>query len=281
MAIVDIPSLGAAGALSGTDLVPVTQGSATALKATLTNIAAFVNTSAQPLDADLTALAALSGTNTIYYRSAANTWTAVTIGDLLSFSGGTLNRAGPVGYATGRFYALYTSTQATASAYAPTLDTTISLVPFTIRKTVTLASLNLRVVTGAASSAAKMGVWASNATTGAPTGTAITNAVSNTGQSTASNNTTPTIAASAVLTPGRYWYGVAVTTAAPNFRSIITNNQAIDYEHGISALSNSNSVGGYTAPFTYSNNITTLDLTAATLTDVLGATGIPIMWIGT
>lgn len=40
---------------------------------------------------DLAALEALSGTNTIYYRSASDTWTAVTIGSLLSFSAGTLN----------------------------------------------------------------------------------------------------------------------------------------------------------------------------------------------
>lgn len=45
---------------------------------------------AQPLDADLTAIAALTGTNTIYYRSAADTWSAVTIGANLTFSGGTL-----------------------------------------------------------------------------------------------------------------------------------------------------------------------------------------------
>jgi hypothetical protein len=44
----------------------------------------------QPLDADLTALAALTGTNNIYYRSAANTWTAVTVGGNLGFSAGTL-----------------------------------------------------------------------------------------------------------------------------------------------------------------------------------------------
>lgn len=44
----------------------------------------------QPLDGDLTALAALTGTNTLYYRSAANTWSPVTIGTGLSFSGGTL-----------------------------------------------------------------------------------------------------------------------------------------------------------------------------------------------
>jgi hypothetical protein len=48
----------------------------------------------QPLDADLTALAALTGTDTIYYRSAANTWTAVTIGTGLGWSGGTLSATG-------------------------------------------------------------------------------------------------------------------------------------------------------------------------------------------
>lgn len=47
----------------------------------------------QPLDADLTAIAALSGTNNIYYRSGANTWTGVTIGAGLTFSAGTLNTA--------------------------------------------------------------------------------------------------------------------------------------------------------------------------------------------
>jgi hypothetical protein len=48
----------------------------------------------QPLDGDLTALAALAGTDTIYYRSAANTWTAVTIGTGLGWSGGTLSATG-------------------------------------------------------------------------------------------------------------------------------------------------------------------------------------------
>lgn len=39
---------------------------------------------------DLAAIEALSGTNTIYYRSGADTWTAVTIGTGLTFSGGSL-----------------------------------------------------------------------------------------------------------------------------------------------------------------------------------------------
>lgn len=59
----------------------------------------------QPLDADLTALAALSGTNTIYYRSAANTWSAVTIGSNLTFSGGTLAATGGSGLTRGQVVA--------------------------------------------------------------------------------------------------------------------------------------------------------------------------------
>ena len=50
-----------------------------------------IGTNVQAYDADLLALAALSGTNTIYYRSASNTWSAVSIGSNLSFSGGTLS----------------------------------------------------------------------------------------------------------------------------------------------------------------------------------------------
>lgn len=55
---------------------------------------------AQPLDGDLTAIAALSGTNNIYYRSAANTWTSVTIGASLDFTSGTLARAALTGDVT-------------------------------------------------------------------------------------------------------------------------------------------------------------------------------------
>jgi hypothetical protein len=50
----------------------------------------------QPLDGDLTAIAALSGTNTIYYRSAASTWSAVTVGTGLGFAAGTLSNTSSV-----------------------------------------------------------------------------------------------------------------------------------------------------------------------------------------
>jgi hypothetical protein len=75
----------------------------------------------QPLDADLTAIAALTGTNNIYYRSAANVWSSVTIGTNLTFSGGTLSASGGGGSATytsigaGRL----TYVSATALLFAP------------------------------------------------------------------------------------------------------------------------------------------------------------------
>ena len=58
-------------------------------------------TAYQPIDADLTALSALTGTNTIYYRSAADTWTPVTIGSNLTFSSGTLAATGGSGSPAG------------------------------------------------------------------------------------------------------------------------------------------------------------------------------------
>lgn len=51
----------------------------------------------QPLDGDLTAISALTGTNTIYYRSAADTWSPVVIGAGLTFTGGTLIATGGSG----------------------------------------------------------------------------------------------------------------------------------------------------------------------------------------
>ena len=54
-------------------------------------------TTYQPLDADLTALAALTGTDNLYYRSGAATWSSVTIGTGLTFTGGTLAASGGSG----------------------------------------------------------------------------------------------------------------------------------------------------------------------------------------
>jgi len=86
------PTLGALAALDTITASYVTDFS-TAADA---RIAAAVGVSVQAYDADLSALAALTGTNTLYYRSGANTWSPVTIGAGLSFSAGTLDTAASV-----------------------------------------------------------------------------------------------------------------------------------------------------------------------------------------
>jgi hypothetical protein len=85
------------GTLSNTVTGTVTSVNLTAPAAGITVSGGPITTSGSitlALADDLAALEALSGTNTIYYRSAANTWTAVTIGSNLTFSGGTLSATG-------------------------------------------------------------------------------------------------------------------------------------------------------------------------------------------
>lgn len=82
---------------------------------------------------DLAALEALSGTNTIYYRSAANTWTAVTIGSNLTFSGGTLSASAGTTYSAGSGLTLAGTVFAVDAALVPFLA---SANVFTAKQTV-------------------------------------------------------------------------------------------------------------------------------------------------
>ena len=91
--------LAALEALAGTDTIYYRSGidtwSAVSISTGLTFTGGTLAASAgagpfQPLDADLTSLAAASATNALYYRSAANTWATVTIGTGLTFTTGTL-----------------------------------------------------------------------------------------------------------------------------------------------------------------------------------------------
>ena len=90
-ALICAPAKGQQG--QGSSPLTIAKGGTSASTASVarSNLGLAIGSAVQAWDADLDALAALGGTNTIYYRSAANTWTAVTIGGMLSFSGGTLN----------------------------------------------------------------------------------------------------------------------------------------------------------------------------------------------
>jgi hypothetical protein len=92
--------------------------------------AATATATYQPLDADLTAIAALTGTNTIYYRSASNVWSPVVVSTGLSFSGGnltsTVTSGAPVGaeYITSTADATLTSERVLTDTATVTWDRT-------------------------------------------------------------------------------------------------------------------------------------------------------------
>jgi microcystin-dependent protein len=79
---------------------------------------------------DLAALEGLTGTNTIYYRSADSTWTAVTVGTGLSFSSGTLTATGGSGTVT------------SVGITAPAAGISVSGSPVTTSGNMTLALAN-------------------------------------------------------------------------------------------------------------------------------------------
>lgn len=110
MADAKLSALPAGAAIADADLFYSAQAGSSvrqAASAVKTYLLAAVGGSYQPLDADLTAIAALTGTNTIYYRSAANTWSPVTFDTTVTFSGGILGTTGLL------------TTAAAASTYQP------------------------------------------------------------------------------------------------------------------------------------------------------------------
>jgi Repeat of unknown function (DUF5907) len=105
-------------------------GAFTSLTSTPTTLSGYGITDAQPLDGDLTSLAAASGTNTIYYRSATNTWSPVTIGGNMTFSSGTLNSVAGGGgtvtdFSAGDLSPLFTTTETTTTT-TPALSFALS-----------------------------------------------------------------------------------------------------------------------------------------------------------
>lgn len=94
--------LTAISVLSGTGIAVRTAADTWALRTltapsagfTITNPAGVAGNPTFVLANDLAALEALSGTDNIYYRSGADTWTSVTIGAGLTFAAGTLDTTG-------------------------------------------------------------------------------------------------------------------------------------------------------------------------------------------
>lgn len=182
------------------------------------------------------------------------------------------------GYVTGRFHIGFDGIINAATAVA-TLDTVVFLTPFVVRDyPLTVVNLNTRTVTGIASCAVKMALWATSATTKRPTGVPVVG--SNTGQACTANNTNQQVTVtSTVLAPGIYWVGAAVTTGASTFVSSGNTATAIGSLLGQSTVASS-TVTGISAPYTYATDIMALNLTAATFTDLFGNQGVPLVFVG-
>jgi phage gp45-like len=132
---IDVSSLGYASLVSPTFTgdprapTPVTTDNDTSIATTAYVKANLVNY--QPLDADLTAIAALTGINVIYYRSAADTWSTVTIGANLNFSGGILSAVAgvPEAPADGVYYSRYNNSWANIASNFATIASLSSYAP--------------------------------------------------------------------------------------------------------------------------------------------------------
>lgn len=182
------------------------------------------------------------------------------------------------GYVSGRFYSPIATSLSTSVAVG-TLDTLIYLIPVTIQQeSFAATSLGVRIVTGAVNCAVKLALWNHSATTKRATGTAI--AGSNTGQACTATPTNVSVTISRTLPQGLYWFGAAFTTGAPNAFAIANLDSAIMAMTGRTSINANSSITALSAPYTYATDIMALDLTAATFTDVIGAQGVPLPYIG-
>ena len=179
------------------------------------------------------------------------------------------------GRPTSRFYPVFEGSVATGTAVGAA--DLIYAMPFELKEPITLTALVLRVATGGAGSSVKMGIWAHDPTTGRPLGLAITNAVSNSGVSTATSSATASQAATATLAPGFYWACMVFTGTPPT--CVSANDSAVMSKFlGRASLSSNATIGGLSTSFSFSGDITTLNLTGTTWTDVSG--GVPVMNLG-
>ncbi|MEG3144209.1 hypothetical protein U1839_06040 [Sphingomonas sp. RT2P30] len=133
-----------------TTALPLTEGgtAATSASAARTSLGLAIGANVQAWDADLDAIAALTGTNTIYYRSAANAWSPVTIGTNLTFSAGTLAATGGGGSGTVTSVSVATANGVSGTVATSTTTPAITLTlgaitPSSVAATGTVAGSNL------------------------------------------------------------------------------------------------------------------------------------------
>ncbi len=202
----------------------------------------------QPLDTDLTAIAALSttsfgrslleATNAAALRILAGTVIGTDVqayhanlGALSGLAGAPAkiayftgsgamalaDYAVPAPIPTGRWMSGEGAGLPSNAATAPGASN-LSLYPVVIRRAITITDIKMYISTSAASGNVQFGVYASSATTGAPTGAPLYNSAS---QSTTSTGEIGTTGLTVVLVPGVYWFAAMCDASAATavFRS--------------------------------------------------------------
>jgi len=180
------------------------------------------------------------------------------------------------GYIAGRFYSTISGPVVTSVAI-PAIDT-LYLVAFPLWGPVTISSLHMRIQTGGAGSAVKVGLWQNSAVSARPVGAPL--AADNTGQDTSGStaHTTSDIT-DVTLSPGTYWYGVKATGTLPTTYSIPSGLQWIDYWVGSPSLATSIVGNAISIASTYTDDMPTL-AEGASFSE-LTANGVPVLSFGT
>lgn len=163
-------------------------------------------------------------------------------------------------------------------AVAPSAVDLLLLRRFRVRAPVVPASFGVRTVTGGAGSSFKCGIWLDAARV--PAGLPIMS--NNTGETTATNNTYDLATVTGVLMSPLvdYWFGAKWTGTLPTV--VTCANTDIDFAEfiGVGAFSTvAAMVTGYSTPAPYADDIAAMNLTGATLTQVL-TTNTPLPQMG-
>lgn len=176
-------------------------------------------------------------------------------------------------YVAGRWYPMAAATASSAGVAAA--SGTLRLVPFTIRRPITVSDLGARVTTVGLGSF-QLGLYANDADTMRPTGAVLarTGGILTTSLAAVSGDITGDNVA---LAPGVYWAGVNVdaTSAAAVFTAINASVSLYGTLMGSATLANVSSAASVTTislttPMAYD---TWSDITAATFTEVTTAVG--------
>jgi hypothetical protein len=187
--------------------------------------------------------------------------------------------SGHPGYLASKFYSTFRGIHNTGTAMAAA--DTLYVYPFLVRAKLVVATLNIRVVTGGASSHLKMGLWANKYSSGSgqgrPFGAPL--AAVNTGQDSSSTPTNVSAAASCTLHPGIYWAGAKCDGTGPQCVSISSTSYEIEELAGRGTFNGSTALTGLSVAATFSSNMPTF-AGSESWTDVVG-NGIPIIRLGT